>query len=59
MGMGKYIITKSNVVALMLKTYGYTLLSEKDGVFTFMNDGRVTLAADEKREVSYTNKIFL
>ena len=59
--MGKYIITKSVFVAEALKKSGYTLLSnnEKDGVWIFHNDGKQMLSADEKKEMVYSNKIFL
>ena len=57
--MDKYIITKSNLVADILKKTGYTILSEKDGSWTFLNDGRQNLSADQKKDVVFSNKMFL
>jgi hypothetical protein len=57
--MNKYIITKSKLVAEVLKKSGYTLLSDKDEAWTFLNCGKKCLSNEEIKEVCYTNKIFL
>lgn len=57
--MAKYVITKSNLVAEVLKASKYTLLSNKDGIWTFKNDGKNTLSNDERKGMVFTDKIFL
>lgn len=57
--MKKYIITKSASAADILKESGYTLLSNKDGVWTFYNDGKQLLSADDRKDMAYSNKLFL
>lgn len=57
--MDKYVITKSNLVADVLKKFGYTLMSYKEGVWTFLNDGEHMLSAQDKKEVVFSNKVFL
>jgi len=57
--MNKYIITKSDLVSEVLKKSGYTLMSHKDGIWTFFNDGKKMLSAEDKKGMVFTNKIFL
>lgn len=55
----KFIITKSNLVADMLKHSGYTLVSQQGEMWTFMNNGKHTFSQDEKKDAVFTDKIFL
>lgn len=57
--MNKYIITKSDLVSVVLKQSGYTLMSHKDGIWTFLNDGKRELSDKEKKGMVFTDKIFL
>ena len=55
----KFIITKSNLVADMLKHSGYTLVSQQGEMWTFMNNGKHTFSQDDKKEMVFSNKLFL
>lgn len=59
--MKKYVITKSALVAETLKSAGYTLLSsnEKHGIWTFHNDGKRMLSDEEKKDMAYSDRLFL
>lgn len=57
--MEKYIITKSAIVAETLKKSGYTLMSHKEDIWTFLNDGKHALSVEDKKETVYCNKLFL
>lgn len=59
MKMQKYVITKSDIVADVLKKSNYSLLSHKEGVWTFLNDGKHMLSAEDKKEMVFSNKLFL
>ena len=55
----KFVLTKSNLVADVLKQSGFTLVSHQNDTWTFMNDGRHTFSQDEKKEAVFTDKLFL
>ena len=59
MFMKKYIITKSALTAEILEKSGYTLMSHKSDIWTFLNDEKHTLSAEDKKEIVFSNKLFL
>lgn len=59
MKIQKYIITKFDIVADVLSKSGYSLLSHKEGIWTFLNDGKHALSAEDKKEMVFSNKLFL
>lgn len=56
---GNFVITKSNLIADVLKESGFTLVSHQGEVWTFKNDGKHTFSQDEKKDAVFTNKVFL
>lgn len=54
-----YVITKSDLVAATLTKGGFTLKSHKGDTWTFLNDGKQMLSADDKKETVFTDKVFL
>ena len=56
---GKFIITKNENTADSLEMQGFELISFKDGVYTFLNDGdvRMNFSKIEKGTYKFTNKM--
>lgn len=52
-----FIQTKDPETAEILKKYGFTLLSDKDNIYTFINDGKENFGS--KSKVVYTNILHL
>jgi hypothetical protein len=59
--MKKFIITKDESTANKLLTCGFQLVSNIDGVWTFMNMGPKHFSFEEidKSTYSYSNNLFL
>lgn len=56
----KFIYTMEKSIADRLKLQGFTLLSDNNGNYIFMNDGVLTFAEDENQKdvlskIAYTN----
>ena len=56
----KFIYTMEKSIADRLKLQGFTLLSNNNGNYIFMNDGVLTFAEDENQKdvlskIAYTN----
>lgn len=56
---GNFVITKSNLIADVLKHCGFTLVSHQGEVWTFMNDGKHMFSQNDKKEMVFTDKMFL
>lgn len=59
MGKQNFVMTRSNLVADVLKKNGFTFVSHQGDTWTFLNDGKHTFSEDEKQHTVITNKIFV
>ena len=55
----RFVITKSDMVADVLKKGGFTLVSHQGDTWTFLNDGNHSFSKEDKKEVTYSNKLFI
>lgn len=52
-----FIKTKDKETAQRLRSEGFQCVNESSGVFTFINDSRMTFSNDEMENVVYDNKL--
>lgn len=55
--MENFIVTTCSDTAKLLSESGLTLISNKNGMFTFINDPSIKFSSDFSGKISYTNKI--
>lgn len=56
---GKFIITKNEETASQLDMQGFEMISFRDGMYTFLNDGNIKMSFNklEKGTYKFTNKM--
>ena len=59
MKSGRFVMTRSKMVAEVLKKSGYTLLSNQNNTWIFLNDGKHTFSAEERKHTVVSNKMFI
>lgn len=50
-----FIKTTDDETALKLKAEGFSLISKDGNVYTFMNDGKMNFADEDKKKMAFTN----
>lgn len=50
-----FVKTTDASVAAILMTSGYTCLEEKDGMWCFINNGKMNFSEEENKKMVYTN----
>ena len=59
MKSGQFVMTRSNLVAEVLKKSGYTLLYDQNDTWTFLNNGKHNFSEEERKHTVITNKMFM
>lgn len=55
--MENFIVTTYSDIAKQLSESGLTLISNKNGMFTFINNPNIKFSSELSGKISYTNKI--
>lgn len=50
-----FIKTSDSYVASVLRLSKYTCIEEKDGMWTFINDGNMKFSEEDNKKMIYTN----
>lgn len=50
-----FIKTTDDETALKLKAEGFSLISKDGNVYTFLNDGKMNFADEDKKKMAFTN----
>lgn len=57
--MSKFVTTTDRETANKLEDEGFVLVNDKNGTWTFLNDGSVKFSHDiDKRKVTHTNTLY-
>lgn len=55
--MEKFIKTQDAELAKNLRELGYKELKSQNKFFVFINNGKVSFSSEEKKKLTYTNKM--